>query len=97
MTEPGPPQTVYLSVAKSSGLAVDQRRQFADSRLDDPDVAWFVETGGLDIFLTEYRDGAPVSNAKHLLRAGPGRLVFGVGQGDGSLSRHREGASRIPT
>ena len=48
--------------------------------LDDPGVGWFVERGALDVFLIEYQDGRPVSSAKHLLRAGTGRLVFGVGQ-----------------
>jgi hypothetical protein len=71
-------------MAKSKGRAMTSAGNLP-IRLDDPDAAWFVETGGLDVFLTEYRDDAPVSNAKHLLRAGPGRLVFGVGRGDGSL------------
>ncbi len=71
-------------VAKAKGRAMTSAGNLP-VRLDDPDAAWFVETGGLDVFLTEYWDGAPVSNAKHLLRAGPGRLVFGVGRGDGSL------------
>ena len=52
-------------------------------RLGDKDVAWFVERGRVDVFLVEYRDGAVVSSFKHLLRAGPGRLVFGVGEADG--------------
>ena len=52
-------------------------------RLADKDVAWYVERGGVDVFLAEYRDGAVVSSFKHLLRAGPGRLVFGVGETDG--------------
>ena len=82
MTEPAPNNLSQL--AKSKGRAMTSAGNLP-IRLDDPDAAWFVETGGLDIFLTEYRDGAPVSNAKHLLRAGPGRLVFGVGRGDGFL------------
>ena len=52
-------------------------------RLDDKDAAWFVERGGVDVFLVEYRDGAVASSFKHVLRAGPGRLVFGVGEADG--------------
>ena len=48
--------------------------------LDDPETAWFVEQGGLDVFLVEYRDGQPTSSLKHLIRAGEGRLVFGVGE-----------------
>ena len=52
-------------------------------RLAGKDVAWFVARGGVDVFLVEYRDGAVVSSFKHVLRAGPGRLVFGVGEQDG--------------
>ena len=52
-------------------------------RLGDEDAAWFVERGGVNVFLVEYRDGAVASSFKHLLRAGPGRLVFGVGEADG--------------
>ena len=54
-------------------------------RLDAPDAVWFVERGALDVFLAEYRDGEAVSTFHHLLRAGSGRLVFGVGaHGDGA-------------
>ena len=52
-------------------------------RLADGDAAWFVERGGVDVFLVEYRDGTVVSSFKHLLRAGPGRLVFGVAEAGG--------------
>ena len=52
-------------------------------RLGDKDLAWFVERGGVDVFLVEYRDGAVVSSFKHVLRAGPRRLVFGVGEAKG--------------
>ena len=52
-------------------------------RLAGEDLAWFVERGGVDVFLVECRDGAVVSSFKHLLRAGPGRLVFGVGEAHG--------------
>ena len=47
-------------------------------RLDEPGRAWFVESGALDVFIGEDRNGAEVSNLKHMLRAGPGRLVFGL-------------------
>lgn len=47
-------------------------------RLDDPGTAWFVESGALDIFVAESHDGAADSSLKHVLRAGPGRLVFGI-------------------
>ncbi len=47
-------------------------------RLDDPGTAWFVESGALDVFVAESHDGAADSSLKHVLRAGPGRLVFGI-------------------
>ena len=71
-------------VAKSAGQPVVSASNLP-IHLDDPNAVWFVETGALDVFLTEYRDGAPVSNAKHLLRAGRGRLVFGIGKDESSL------------
>ena len=54
-------------------------------RLDDPQTVWFVERGALDVFLVEHRDGKPVSNPKHLLRADAGRIVFGVAEVDEPL------------
>ncbi len=53
-------------------------------RLDDATIAWFVERGALDVFLIEYQEDKPSSQAKHLLRAEAGRLVFGAG-GNGAL------------
>ena len=49
--------------------------------LDDPQVAWFVERGALDVFVAERRadgTGALAAPLAHLLRAGAGRLAFGV-------------------
>ena len=60
-------------------------------RLDDPQTAWFVEQGGLDVFLVEYRDGEPTSSLKHLLRADQGRLVFCVGEWGGQLGTIAKG------
>ena len=51
--------------------------------LDDPGTAWFVERGGLDVYLVEHRQGKPASSWQHLLRVGESRLAFGVGGGDG--------------
>ena len=39
-----------------------------------------MEHGALDVFLVEYHDGQPVSSARHLIRVGEGRLVFGMGR-----------------
>ena len=45
--------------------------------LHDLKSAWFVEEGGLDVFLMEQGPDGPVSGAEHILRAAPGQLVFG--------------------
>ena len=65
-------------------------------RLAGEGLAWFVERGGVDVFLVECRDGAVVSSFKHLLRAGPGRLVFGVGEADGEAETLAAVARRLP-
>lgn len=65
-----------LASAVGESVAVAGNRPI---RLDDPEVAWYVEEGALDVFLVEHADGRAVSSSKHLLRAGEDRLVFGVG------------------
>ena len=47
--------------------------------MGDPQCVWFIETGAVDLFLVERRDGVEQSAPQHLLRAGPGRLLPGVG------------------
>ena len=45
-------------------------------RLSDPDALWFVVKGSVDVFATRLgEDGVP-TDFKHMLRAGPGRLLF---------------------
>ena len=46
--------------------------------MGDPRCVWFIETGAVDLFLAERRDGVEQSAPQHLLRAGPGRLLPGV-------------------
>ena len=48
-------------------------------------TCWFVEAGALDVFLAEYQDGKAASSPSHVLRVGPGRLVFGASAGDHQL------------
>ena len=78
MMESGPDRIAELAVSLGDPASGDTL-----FRLGDKEVAWFVERGGIDVFFVEYRDGAVVSSFKHLLRAGPGRLVFGVGEASG--------------
>ena len=49
--------------------------------LNDSQAAWYVEEGGLDVFFMERGRNGPVSGAEHVLRAMPGQLVFGFGDG----------------
>ena len=46
--------------------------------LNDPDIAWFVDCGAVDVFAAEYADGRIQSAFKHIFRLEPGRLAFGV-------------------
>lgn len=46
--------------------------------LNDPDIAWFVECGAVDVFAAEYVDGQIQSAFKHVFRLEPGRVAFGV-------------------
>lgn len=46
--------------------------------LSDTSSAYLVEEGALDVFIVEQEHGVAVSGLQHLLRAGPGRLVFGA-------------------
>ena len=45
-------------------------------RLSDPGTLWFVVQGSVDIFATRPREDGVPTDFKHLLRAGPGRLLF---------------------
>ena len=50
-------------------------------RLDDPEQVWFVVSGRLDVFAARIRDDGTEADFKHLVRAGPGRLVFAAAAG----------------
>ena len=76
MTANAPDQLAALAVSLGEAVASAGNRPIG---LDDPQIAYFVERGSLDVFLTEYEDGHTTSSFKHVLRAGPNRLVFGVG------------------
>ena len=46
--------------------------------LDDPDNAWFIDRGAVDLFLLEFKDGVEHAPPQHLLRCQSGRLLPGV-------------------
>ena len=51
--------------------------------MGDPQFAWFVDKGAVDLFLVEYRGGVEQSAPQHLLRADCGRLLPGVAPQEG--------------
>ncbi|MCY3855504.1 MAG: ATP-binding cassette domain-containing protein [Rhodospirillales bacterium] len=50
--------------------------------LEDPQYAWYVEQGAVDLFLVEYQNGVQQSARQHVLRATAGRLLPGVAAQD---------------
>src|SRR5690349_17224601 len=44
--------------------------------LDDPESAWVVETGTVDLFLVTQQDGEPTGPRRHILRVGAGQAIF---------------------
>ena len=46
--------------------------------MSDPQFVWFVDQGGVDLFLVERREGVGQLAQQHLLRADSGRLLPGV-------------------
>ncbi len=46
--------------------------------LGDPEFAWYIESGAVDLFLVERRDGLEQSAPQHMLRAGAGRFLPGT-------------------
>ena len=48
--------------------------------ITDPAFGWFVESGAVDLFLVERRDGVDQAAPQHVLRASEGRLLPGVAQ-----------------
>ena len=58
--------------------------------LDDPDTAWFIEQGAVNLFVVEFKDGVQQAAPHHLLRCEKGRLLPGVapdqGRGEGATT-----------
>ncbi len=54
--------------------------------LEDPQYAWYIEEGTVDLFLVEYQDGVQQSARQHVLRAAAGRLLPGVSAHDGDTT-----------
>ncbi len=72
-----PTHRSLAELATETGVAVPCA---ANLLLDmgDPQFAWFVDEGAVDLFLVEHRDGVEQSAPQHLFRAALGRLLPGV-------------------
>ncbi|MDE0192395.1 MAG: hypothetical protein OXQ90_13655, partial [Gammaproteobacteria bacterium] len=77
MRDPKPEYASIAELAARSGKSVPcaGNRPVA---LDDPDVAWFIEQGAVNLFLVEFRDGVEQAAPQHLLRRESGWLLPGV-------------------
>ena len=64
--------------------------------LSDPETVWYVVKGAVDVFIARNTGAEEVSDFKQLLRAGAGRLVFGIG-GGGTTPRRRTSPRASPT
>jgi NHLM bacteriocin system ABC transporter ATP-binding protein len=47
--------------------------------IHDPQKVWLVESGDVDLFLIQIRDGEAAGARHHLLRIGQGKAIFGAG------------------
>ena len=47
--------------------------------MNDPQQAWFAESGVVDLFVVPMADGKPAGPRRHLLRASAGQMILGIG------------------
>ena len=69
----GSPDPATVSVAAPEGVAGS-----APFRVDEPDKAWLVEAGSVDLFLVPTRPGQPPGARQHVVRTREGEALFGV-------------------
>ena len=82
---PAPPRQAHDPIAE---IALAQGEPFVGGGnkpmpLSDPEMVWYVVAGAVDVFAAETADGEPPANFRQLLRAGPGRLIFGMADEEG--------------
>jgi NHLM bacteriocin system ABC transporter peptidase/ATP-binding protein/NHLM bacteriocin system ABC transporter ATP-binding protein len=58
--------------------------------LDDPEAVWWVSSGGVDVFFTQFEPGAPQGNRRHLCRVEEGGSIFAI-----SGVRGRQGSGLV--
>ena len=79
-----PPENQLLELAMKLGepYAGGGNRPF---RLSDPAALWFVTQGLVDVFAAHLREDDVPTDFKHILRAGPDRLLFPLEEVEDSL------------
>ena len=77
MQETSPVYTSLAELAARSGTSVPCAGNLP-LKLDDPDSVWFIERGGVNLFLIEFKDGVEQAAPQHLLSRESGWLLPGV-------------------
>ncbi len=83
--KPAPDRLGKIALSQGELFVVGGNRPI---RLSDPDMVWYVVEGAVDVFVAEHSGDEPASDFKQLLRAGPGRMIFGVAEDDSTSSIH---------
>ena len=77
MADRDPEYTSVAELAARSGTSVPCAGNLP-VRLDDPDSAWFIDQGAVNLFLVESVDGVEQAAPQHMLRREAGLLLPGV-------------------
>ena len=77
MQETTPGDTPLAELAAHSGTSVPCAGNLP-VKLDDPNSAWFIDQGAVNLFLVEFKDGVEQAAPQHLLRRESGQLLPGV-------------------
>ena len=77
MPQAGTSRQSLADLAARSGTAVPCEGNLP-VKLDDPDSAWFIERGAVNLFVVEFQDGSERAAPQHLLRRESGWLLPGV-------------------
>ena len=77
MQETRPGYTSLAELAARSGTSVPCAGNLPVN-LDEPDSAWFIDQGAVNLFLVEFKDRVERAAPQHLLRRESGQLLPGV-------------------
>ena len=85
MQETSPGFTSLAELAARSGTSVPCAGNLP-VKLDDPDSAWFIDQGAVNLFLVEFKDGVEQAAPQHLMRRESGQLLPGVAPDHGGAN-----------